>query len=420
MRKITLLLILFFLSPLIAYTQEQLGRSFIEILFIDKNYDAAYSYFNENTQNAIPINLLKETEQKIEGQIGKFQKIIEVNDENQILYYYSEFEKMKLDIKIVFDENSKIAGFSMVPHKEIKKNENALGTDLSIKSNQIELKGTLLMAKENDKKNLVIFIHGTGPQDRDETIYDNKPFKDIAEGLYKNGISSYRFDKRTFTYQGIIDDKSTIDDEVTEDVLSIVDYFSSNPQFKEYKIILLGHSFGAFMLPRIANKTQNVDKIILMAGNARPLDKLIYEQCEYLYKLTTDEEAKKELIKTKEDVAKLRSKGFKLNPSQTDLPLGLSYYYWNSLFNYDPLKEVKKVKIPMLVLQGERDYQVTMKDFDLWKKTLKTNKKASLISYPKLNHLFIAGEKISEPGEYTIKGNVDLNVINDISNFLNQ
>jgi fermentation-respiration switch protein FrsA (DUF1100 family) len=86
--------------------------------------------------------------------------------------------------------------------------------------------------------------------------------------------------------------------------------------------------------------------------------------------------------------------------------------------DYNPLKEVKNVKIPMLILQGERDYQVTMVDFELWKSTLKNNKKASFISYPTLNHLFMNGENASEPKEYMIKGNVDEKVINDIYNFI--
>ena len=96
----------------------------------------------------------------------------------------------------------------------------------------------------------------------------------------------------------------------------------------------------------------------------------------------------------------------------------MSAYYWKSVLEYNPLKEIKKVKIPMLILQGERDYQVSMTDFELWQNTLKNRKNASFISYPKLNHLFIAGEKPSTPDEYAVKGNVDTNVTSDISYFI--
>lgn len=98
--------------------------------------------------------------------------------------------------------------------------------------------------------------------------------------------------------------------------------------------------------------------------------------------------------------------------------MNLSPYYWKSLLDYNPIKEIQKVKIPILILQGERDYQVTMKDFVLWKEALKNNKNASFISYPKLNHLFMAGENRSDPKEYLIKGTVDKNVINDIYTFI--
>ena len=102
------------------------------------------------------------------------------------------------------------------------------------------------------------------------------------------------------------------------------------------------------------------------------------------------------------------------------LPLDVSAYYWKSVLDYHPIKEIKKVKIPILILQGERDYQVTMKDFEIWKQTLKNNKKAEFISYAKLNHFFITGESPSDPKEYAIKGNVDINVINDIENFISK
>ena len=411
-------IIICLLISFLSFSQsKEIGVSFINSLLIEKNYSKSYSYFDETVKNKISETLLKETAEKLESQLGKFISIIEINSDKETYFYYLDLENMKLDMKINFNENNKIAGFFFVPHKELKK-ENSLGKDLNIKSNNIELKGTLLNPENGNLKKLVIFVHGSGSNDRDETIFKNKPFKDIAEELYKNGISSYRFDKRTFSNPESLNDKSTIDDEVTNDVLNVILFFKKNIDFKNYEIIVLGHSLGANLLPRIANKSNRISKIILLAGNSRPFTTLLIEQYQYLYNLNPTLEMEIYFNKLNEQVVFLNSKDFHVTSPKDKLPFNQSGYYWESILNYDPLKEMKKVKIPILVLQGERDYQVTMKDFEKWKALLKNNKKASFISYTTLNHLFMTGDSPSYPMEYEKKGTVDINVINDIKTFI--
>ena len=409
---------LFFISIFSSYSQKkEIGKTFIKTLLLENNYKLSYNYLDESIKLKVSVSLLEETVLQLESQLGKFKSIIDSNNEKETYFFYSEFEKMKLDIKITFNEENKIIGFFFVPHKEFKK-ENSLGKELNIKSNNIVLKGTVLIPEKDSLKKLVIFVHGSGPNDRDETIFENKPFKDVAESLYKRGIASYRFDKKTFSNPESFNDNSTIDEEVTIDVINIINYFKNDNQFSNYEIIILGHSLGAYLTPRIINKSNKVSKAIMLAGNARSLDKLIIEQYNYLYELNPTEDLKSELGKLKNQISFLHSKKFNFNTSKENLPLNLSANYWQSILDYNPLKEVKKVKIPMLLLQGERDYQVTMKDFELWKKSLDNNKKATFISYSKLNHLFITGDKKSQPKEYMIKGTVDEMAINDIFNFI--
>jgi esterase/lipase len=316
---------------------------------------------------------------------------------------------MALDFDISFKED-KIVGFFLKQHQEVNVN------DYKIKSGTIDLKGTLLEAKNSTI--LIVFIHGSGPNDRDETIGPNKPFKDMAEAFLKEGIASYRFDKRTKSNPETFSDESTVIDEVVVDVLAIVNHFRSSEKFKNHKIILIGHSLGAFMMPKIANLIA-IDKAVMMAGNARDLQDVIIDQYVYLNSLNPTKEGEDEIIKVKKEVSLLTSNKINTTASSDELPLGLSAKYWQSLLNYKPLVEVKKVSIPLLILNGERDYQVTMKEFNLWKKTLK-NTKTQFISYPKINHLFIAGEGKPSPQEYSVKGEVDKKVIQDIITFCKQ
>ncbi|WP_228464654.1 alpha/beta hydrolase family protein [Chryseobacterium antibioticum] len=114
----------------------------------------------------------------------------------------------------------------------------------------------------------------------------------------------------------------------------------------------------------------------------------------------------------------LQSDKFNLKSLASELPLGQSASYWKYLLDYKPLDEVKNIKSPMLFAQGGRDYQVTEKDFALWKNQLKTNKTAIFKWYPSLNHLFIKGSGIPSPKDYEIKGNVDGEFLNDLIQFI--
>ena len=231
-RILSFYFLFFFLLPILSYSQGtnlSLGNEFISSLLVEKNYAQAYTFFDESVKSKIAEPLLKETVEKLEMQLGKFKSVIETTNENETYLYYADFEKFKLDIRITFNEKSKIIGFFFVPHKEFKK-QPSLGKEYTIKSNGIDLKGTLLIPENGNLKKLVLFVHGSGPNDRDETVFENKPFKDIAESLFANGIASYRFDKRTYTNPESFSDKSTIDDEVTNDILNIVKY--------QYKITL--------------------------------------------------------------------------------------------------------------------------------------------------------------------------------------
>lgn len=101
-----------------------------------------------------------------------------------------------------------------------------------------------------------------------------------------------------------------------------------------------------------------------------------------------------------------------------DLPLNLESHYWQSLVKYNQVQVAKKIKQPILVLQGERDYQVTMTDFNIWKENLSTNQKNQFISYPSLNHLFMDGAGKSTPSEYDKQGHVEEKVILDIATWI--
>lgn len=400
----------------LAQSKKEIGNQFITTLLIEKKPEQAYAFFDLSISQQIPIDVLKTLPDQLEEQFGGLKNIIEINNDRDTYYFYSEFEKTKMDIQISFNNENKIVGFFLVPHKIFEKADEK--NVLNIKSDDIELKGTFLQPIENIQKKLVIFVHGSGPQDRDETIGENKPFKDIAEYLYNSGISSYRYDKRTYSNPETFNDQSTVEQETINDAVNIAKYFKNNAKFKNYQIIILGHSQGAYLMPKIAEKA-NVTKYIFLAGNARPLQDLIIEQFEYMNKFDPSNISNDAVLTIKKEVDFLNSNKFSLDAQGSELSMGLSAHYWKYLLDYRPLDFVKLIKVPMFFAQGGKDYQVTEKDFNLWKSQLKNNKAAIFKLYPSLNHIFmeISGQ-IPSPKDYETKGTVSEYLLKDLKDFI--
>lgn len=415
MKKLLTIILIFTSLFFFSQSRPEIGGSFIKSLFTDHNAEKAHTYFDSSVASQISVNDLKELYPQIQGQMGNFKNVLEINNEKDTYYFYSDFEKSKLDIQITFNAENKIIGFYFIPHKTFDKADDK--TALKIKSDDIELKGTLLQSTQGDQKKLVIFVHGSGPQDRDETIGENKPFKDIAEYLLKNGISSYRYDKRTYSNPETFNDQSTVEEETIIDAVNVAKYFKTNENFKGYQIIILGHSQGAYVMPKIAEKAQ-VSKYIFMAGNARPLHEILIDQFKYIHKIEPSKISVEDIQNIKKQVEFLNSKKFSLNSPTSELPMGLSASYWKYLLDYKPLEAVKSIKAPMLFVQGGRDYQVTEKDFNLWKGQLKNDKLAEFKLYPSLNHLFIKGTGTPSPKDYEGKGNVDEMFLKDLVQFI--
>lgn len=288
------------------------------------------------------------------------------------------------------------------------------------------LPGTLTLPDGDGPFPAVVLVHGSGPNDRDETVYENKPFKDIADGLAAQGIAVYRYDKRTLVYgkDMISDTNLTLDDETVIDAVAAVQLLSEQPEIDSSRIYVLGHSLGGQALPRINQALNSYDILaagyIFLAAPARDLATLSREQYDFLYSLTpvlTDtQKAQKEQTYAQLDLLD------QLDTLPSSQPiLGAYPAYWKDLLTYDAVTEAQNIMKPCLVLQGEEDYQVTMTDFNLWKEAFSNNSNWTFNSYSGLTHLFMEGKYENANASYLNKQNVDSEVILDIADFvLNQ
>jgi dipeptidyl aminopeptidase/acylaminoacyl peptidase len=172
------------------------------------------------------------------------------------------------------------------------------------------------------------------------------------------------------------------------------------------RIFVLGHSQGGYMMPRIMQADPALAGVIVMAGSVRPLEDLIVEQFEYIFGLEREITAAQQAR-----LAAIRRDPWVVLPGATEK-------YKADLKGYNPPALAAASPVPMLILQGERDYQVRMKDFELWKTGLAHKKNVTLRSYLKLNHLFVAGEGQSTPEEYDKPGHVSPEAIGDIADWI--
>ncbi|NLO76578.1 MAG: alpha/beta fold hydrolase [Clostridia bacterium] len=344
-----------------------------------------------------------------------------------IISVKTNFAKAKLNLNIVFDENKVIAGINYTPDQEAISENIPSGvkeTEIKFGKKEWELPGTLTTPEKTGKYPVVILVHGSGPNDRDETILATKPFRDLAWGLAQKGIATLRYDKRTFVYQKKLatadPEDFTVEEEVIEDVLLAVDYATTLKQVDPQNIFVLGHSLGGTLIPRIAKKTDKAVGFIIMAGAVTPLEDLIVEQIKYISSLDGLSANDKQTIATYE---KMRTNVKQLTPNSQTKPadlFGTPAAYWLDLKNYQPAKVARNIKKPLLLLQGERDYQVPPRELQLWKNELANKKNVQFISYPNLNHLFVKGEGKSTPQEYSLVGYVEKKVIEDIANWIKQ
>ena len=262
----------------------------------------------------------------------------------------------------------------------------------------------------------VVLVHGSGPHDRDETVGGTKVFRDLAWGLASQGIAVIRYEKRSKAHGDKVGSAPvTVKDEIVDDAVAAANLLRATKGVDPRRIVVLGHSQGGAMVPRIAAADGKLAGVISLAGPTRPIHALIDDQLDYLVANGAAQEA--DVAPMREEAQKIRS----LDPAKTppaERIMGAPPAYWLDLRGYDPGATAKGNGLPILVLQAGRDYQVTGKDLDGWKKGLEGASFATFHTFPKANHLLVFGEGKSLPAESLVSGNVAGEVVELIAGWV--
>ena len=392
------------------------------------DYASARLDFDEKLSAQLSEAKIQQVWQQISIQVGKLENILEsyssLTNGLHLTILVLQFEKSLLDAKVYCDEDGKISSFFLAPHEEkyeyIKPNyvisDNFTETDIVI-GTQNKLAGKLTLPKGGSKFPCIILVHGSGPNDMDESIGPNKPFKDLAWGLSSRGIAVLRYNKRTYKNADLDIENLTLKEEVIDDVLEAYNFAIKHENIDPERVIVLGHSLGGMCLPRIAGRLTDAAGFISMAGTLRSFKDIIPDQYNYLFGLDEEYsmEEEEELSKLYRQIKHTFSSSLDENFPSDSLVMGIYPKYWIDYKEYDFVKAAENISQPMLIMQGDRDYQITTEDdFSYWKLILKDKHNTTYKLYDDLNHLFISGEGMPNPDEYYKAGHVDEQVIIDI------
>ncbi|HBY59451.1 MAG TPA: hypothetical protein DEH78_06485 [Solibacterales bacterium] len=414
-----------------AVAPAQVARKAFDLLLARKAAEL-HAMFSEEMQKKLTIEVLEKQVFPSVAGLGEPKRIgepvIRLAGGFTVVVIPADFAAAGVNFEAGVDAQGKLAGMFMRPRQTeaaaawkrppYSQPDSFREREVQVGAKDWPLPGTLTVPKGEGKFPAVVLVHGSGPNDRDETIGPNKPFKDLAEGLASRGIAVLRYEKRTRQHAPklALAKDITLDGETVEDAAAGAEFLRQQAEVDPQRIYVLGHSLGGYAAPRIAAADGHLAGLVILAGSTRPLEDLVIEQMTYIASLYPENaEMQKRLETVKGEVAALK----KLDASaKGGTVMGMPASYLLGLRGYDAAAEARKLPLPILVLQGERDYQVTMEDFEGWRKALAEKQGSKLKSYPALNHLFMEGEGKAKPAEYGKEGHVAAVVIEEIASWI--
>lgn len=274
----------------------------------------------------------------------------------------------------------------------------------------------------------VVLLHGSGPNDRDETVGNTHLFRDLAEKLPLQGIAVLRFDKRTLVYGASYTAEQlrtfTVREESMEDAVAAAKLLRKDARIDPDRIYLAGHSLGAMIAPRIAAENPGLFAgLILLSGSPNNLGEIVIHQNQALVDtlpITTKwlgQSQMKSLISDWEAVVS----GTEEMARNSQIFGQPAYYFWE-MAQYDTGEMLQALQIPVLIINGGQDFQVSDADgYEAWQ-AIDLQANVRLVYMPSLNHLLMAPDaEDSVRGtvqEYDIPCCVSQDVIEEISRFI--
>jgi fermentation-respiration switch protein FrsA (DUF1100 family) len=361
---------------------------------------------------------------QLAAQVGPLQSVgpgqVAETGPYHIVRLSASFQSQSLVIQITLTDDLQVSGLYFLPSEpppyeppDYVDQSAFEEVEVMVGAEPWLLPGVLSLPKAQDPVPGVVLVHGSGPNDRDETIGESRPFRDLAWGLASRGIAVLRYDKRTKVHGSRLSPDIGLEDEVIGDALAALSLVRGRPEVDADRVFLLGHSLGGILAPEIARRDGSLAGVTVLAASARPFFQVLTSQLEYIASLEADPDSpgRAQLDSLLTTVRRMEAGEI----PDDEAVLGAPAPYWREVAAVDPVAVASGLSVPLLVLQGGRDYQSTVEDFELWVEALQDRPGFESKLYPGLNHLFGPGSGMATPEEYVSGPNyVDPEVIRDL------
>lgn len=409
---------------------------FLNALLAGNGTEAA-KYVSTSTSAYLPAPLLNQLWANYETVFGKAvgtpSKSVSINSVHRNVTYVFQTSAVPVNLTLRLNAAGEIDDMYIAAAAESAYQKPAYEDpsayterEVTVGEGSMALPGTLTLPAGEGPFPAVVLVHGSGTNDRDETIGGGKPFRDLAVGLAKQGIAVLRYDKVTYehTFKVAADPKFTLKKETVDDALKAVALLKQTPEIDASRIFVAGHSQGGYAMPLIIAGDTNGDiaGTILLSGPSGKFADLLAEQQAGLVsrvkQLGLDSAPYEQQAAVYTSIAAMvNDPQYTVDHMPEQFPAQPAYW-WFEQKNYVPTELAKQQSVPMLILQGENDWQVTMKQFEGWKTALQNRNDVTFKSYPQVNHLLAKVDGLSIGAEYAQPSNVSKEIIDDIAAWL--
>jgi alpha-beta hydrolase superfamily lysophospholipase len=379
--------------------------------------DSIFNMFNASMKTALPLDKMQQVTQQLKTQLGDIQTTEFKGFTNEVALYKTTFTNGVFALKMGFDAENKLTGLLVQPYQE--EMNDAIDPGLSetavyVTATGASLSGSIISPKNSTAKvPVVLIIAGSGATDRNGNtagaVTANSSFL-LAEALGKAGIATARYDKRGIGKSTSAKTEADLRfDDFVNDAIGFIKKLKADPRFS--KVIVLGHSEGS-LVGMLAAEREKVDAYVSLAGAGNAINKILEVQLK-----NESPEAYKITLGRLDSL----SKGLMVKANANDQLFRPSVQpYMISWMKYNPQQEIKKLKIPVLILQGTTDIQVTVADAE---KLKKANPNAKLVLLEGMNHILKQAAQNREQNIATYNNPslpVDAKLVEAVTQFVNQ
>ncbi|MHB8130503.1 MAG: alpha/beta hydrolase [Mobilitalea sp.] len=394
---------------------------------VEGEYKDTFDTLSTKVKSQVNEKALKEAWEATAAGMGNYIEVYEITEEAvndfQIVNVILRYENNGLKASFTYNKSGLLDGlwFNYSPiEEEAVTNEVFEEIKISFGEDEYPVSGILTLPLDIDKPSVTILVPGSGTHDVNEIVGANKPFQDIAWGLAEQGIASIRYNERLMSYPSLADNDLTIELDSLTDAADAINYAVNCDKINKDKIIVVGHSLGGMMAPKIASDNKEVAGIIILAGSPRNLEEIVYDQV--MDAIENAEGATQEQIDQTIKITEDSVKAIKnLDKSSKDALFGFPSSYWYGLNQIKTSDLVAELTIPIFIAQGSEDWQVFAdKDYVMWQKILSEKENVTFHLYDNLNHLFMTSNGKTDVTEYNVKDNVEQVVIDDMAEWIKQ